>query len=60
MKVTVHLPLVDWLFGTYYLPEQRWPERYGIEGNPVPDGWFRQLVHPFRGFRTSDSQDAWR
>jgi lathosterol oxidase len=43
----IHLPLVDWLFGTYYLPEDRWPERYGIEGNPVPDGWLRQLVHPF-------------
>jgi lathosterol oxidase len=44
----IHLPLIDWLFGTYYVPGNRWPERYGIEGNPVPDGWFRQLVHPFR------------
>jgi len=43
----IHLPLMDWLFGTYYLPGGRWPERYGIEGNPVPDGWLRQLVHPF-------------
>ena len=44
----IHLPLIDWFFGTYYLPHDRWPERYGIEGNPVPDGWLRQLTHPFR------------
>jgi lathosterol oxidase len=44
----IHLPFVDWLFGTYHLPRDRWPVRYGIEGNPVPDGWLRQLVHPFR------------
>lgn len=44
----IHLPLIDWLFGTYYLPKDRWPEGYGIEGNPVPDGWLRQLTHPFR------------
>ena len=43
----IHLPLIDWLFGTYYLPEDRWPERYGIEGNPVPAGWLNQLVYPF-------------
>jgi lathosterol oxidase len=44
----VHLPAIDWLFGTYFLPGNRWPERYGIEGSPVPDGWLRQLIHPFR------------
>jgi sterol desaturase/sphingolipid hydroxylase (fatty acid hydroxylase superfamily) len=43
----IHLPLIDWLFGTYHLPNGVWPERYGIEGNPVPDGWLRQLMHPF-------------
>ena len=44
----IHLPFFDWLFGTYYLPRDRWPDRYGIEGNPVPDLWLRQLVYPFR------------
>lgn len=44
----VHLPIIDWIFGTYYLPKGVWPERTGIEGNPVPDGWLRQLTHPFR------------
>ena len=43
-----HLSLIDRLFGTWHLPGDRWPARYGIEGHPVPDGWLRQLVHPFR------------
>ncbi len=50
----IHLPVVDWLFGTYHLPRDRWPDRYGIEGNPVPDGWLRQLLHPFGSHATSD------
>ena len=37
----------DTLFGTAYLPK-RWPARYGIDGDPVPLGWLRQLVWPFR------------
>jgi sterol desaturase/sphingolipid hydroxylase (fatty acid hydroxylase superfamily) len=55
----IHLPAIDWLFGTYHLPGDRWPERYGIEGNPVPDGWLAQLLHPFRGGdRRSDRDEA--
>jgi lathosterol oxidase len=42
----VHLPVLDRLFGTAWLPE-RWPARYGIAGDPVPDGWLRQLAWPF-------------
>lgn len=44
----VHLPCIDRLFGTAYLPRERWPAAYGIAGAPVPDGWLRQLVLPFR------------
>lgn len=43
----VHLPLLDMLFGTFYLPEDKWPENYGIENNPVPKGWLRQFIYPF-------------
>ena len=25
-----------------------WPEAYGVIGDPVPEGYFRQLAHPFR------------
>jgi lathosterol oxidase len=44
----VHTPIWDRLFGTYYLPD-RWPERYGLaDGSSMPEGFFRQFVHPFR------------
>lgn len=46
----VHTPMWDLLFGTYHLPD-RWPTRYGIHGRPVPAGWWRQLVQPFRRAR---------
>ena len=41
-----HLPVIDWVFGTYHLPGDDWPEEYGIVGNPVPDGYMRQLAYP--------------
>jgi sterol desaturase/sphingolipid hydroxylase (fatty acid hydroxylase superfamily) len=41
----VHLPLIDRIFGTAWLPD-RWPACYGIAGDPVPEGWLRQLVWP--------------
>ena len=45
----VHLPVLDWIFGSYYLPN-RWPESYGIAGGPkVPEGFLGQLAHPFAG-----------
>jgi lathosterol oxidase len=44
----VHLPAIDWLFGTLHLPGARWPERYGLAGRPVPEGWLAQLVWPLR------------
>jgi sterol desaturase/sphingolipid hydroxylase (fatty acid hydroxylase superfamily) len=44
----VHLPVLDRLFGTHYLPPARWPSAYGLAGGaPVPDGYRRQFVHPF-------------
>jgi lathosterol oxidase len=43
----VHLPVIDRVFGTAHMPG-RWPAAYGIEGNPVPEGWLAQLVYPFR------------
>lgn len=43
----VHFPWIDRLFGTAITPD-RWPERYGIEGDPVPETWPEQLAWPFR------------
>lgn len=44
----VHLPWLDTLFGTAHDPAGRWPERYGIREERVPEGFLAQLVWPFR------------
>jgi lathosterol oxidase len=43
----VHLPVLDRMFGTYYLPPGRWPSAYGIADSPVPPDYGRQLLYPF-------------
>lgn len=43
------LPLWDLVFGTFYMPEGRQPERFGIAGEQPPAGLWRQLVWPLRG-----------
>lgn len=48
---SVFLPLWDTLFGTYFMPDDRRPQHYGIS-EPTPPGIVRQLLHPFRGLRT--------
>jgi len=44
----VHLPVIDLVGGTFHLPRGRWPERYGLAGDPVPEGYLAQLTYPFR------------
>lgn len=48
VNFAVHFPLFDWLFGTYHMPEGRWPKAYGVHGEEMPRGYFRQFIHPFR------------
>lgn len=45
------LPLWDIVFGTYRMPDDRRPQRYGIS-EPMPDGIVQQLAFPVRGLRT--------
>lgn len=40
------LSFLDMLFGTMHLPGKEVPSRYGTD-DPVPQGYFRQLWHPF-------------
>ena len=42
----IHFPWLDRLFGTYYLPEGRWPNGYGVP-EQVPRGYLAQLRYPF-------------
>jgi sterol desaturase/sphingolipid hydroxylase (fatty acid hydroxylase superfamily) len=40
--------LWDRLFGTYYLPADRMPERFGLDVDDVPENYLGQLVYPWR------------
>jgi sterol desaturase/sphingolipid hydroxylase (fatty acid hydroxylase superfamily) len=42
-------PFIDVIFGTFYMPVERQPQRFGILHNDVPEGLLGQLVYPFRG-----------
>lgn len=44
----VHLPWIDRVFGTYYLPRDRWPSQYGLSGEHVPDSYTAHVLWPFR------------
>ncbi|MFO0807788.1 MAG: sterol desaturase family protein [Gemmataceae bacterium] len=44
----VHFPFLDMLFGTFYLPGDRWPSAYGVHSNDVPAGYLAQWLYPFR------------
>jgi sterol desaturase/sphingolipid hydroxylase (fatty acid hydroxylase superfamily) len=48
VNFAIHFPFLDRLFGTHHLPDGRWPAAYGIEGHPVPRGYWKQLLYPFR------------
>jgi sterol desaturase/sphingolipid hydroxylase (fatty acid hydroxylase superfamily) len=46
-------PFIDLLFGTFYMPPDRQPAAFGVLGDDVPRGVWRQLVYPFRRRRSS-------
>jgi len=48
VNFAIHLPFIDRLFGTYYLPKDTWPKRYGLIGSSVPQGFFAQFLAPFK------------
>lgn len=41
-------PVLDLIFGTYYMPEGERPERFGIEDPTFPKDFAGQVMHPFR------------
>lgn len=51
INFAVHFPILDRLFGTFYLPEKKWPSGYGVINPVIPKGYLRQGLFPF--FRPS-------
>ncbi len=48
VNFAIHFPLFDRLFGTHHLPPGAWPKSYGINGHPVPLGYWKQFLYPFK------------
>lgn len=46
INYSIHFPIFDKLFGTYYLPKDRWPEGYGVKAT-TPKGYLKQFTYPF-------------
>jgi len=53
----VHLPILDRLFGTHFLPETRWPRGYGVSDVRVARTYLAQILDPFRASRPSSSPE---
>ena len=47
VNFAIHFPFLDKIFGTQYMPADRWPSGYGIAGHPVPKGYVEQFKYPF-------------
>jgi sterol desaturase/sphingolipid hydroxylase (fatty acid hydroxylase superfamily) len=42
-----HFAFIDYAFGTAVKSDQLWPQRYGVLGDYVPDGFVKQFKFPF-------------
>ncbi len=42
-----HFAFLDYLFGTAVKSDREWPDQYGVVGDYVPNGFWKQLKFPF-------------
>jgi sterol desaturase/sphingolipid hydroxylase (fatty acid hydroxylase superfamily) len=45
------LSIWDRVFGTFYLPTDREPVRFGLDDAPLPENYLKQLISPFQPTR---------
>ncbi|WP_370543427.1 sterol desaturase family protein [Herbaspirillum sp. Sphag1AN] len=43
-----HFSFIDWMFGTAVDSEKRFPQKYGVVGDYVPNGFLKQQAFPFK------------
>jgi sterol desaturase/sphingolipid hydroxylase (fatty acid hydroxylase superfamily) len=46
-------PIFDLVFGTYYMPQDRLPTKFGLKDETVPQTFLAQLAYPFRRSRSA-------
>lgn len=42
-----HFAFLDYLFGTAVTADRKWPKQYGVVGDYVPNGFWKQFLFPF-------------
>lgn len=42
-----HFAFIDYFFGTAVKTDRQFPEKYGVVGSRIPDGYLKQQVYPF-------------
>lgn len=47
INYSIHFPLIDKMFGTYYMPPNQWPSGYGIN-DQIPNGYWSQFIYPLK------------
>lgn len=57
VNFAIHFPWIDKLFGTFHLPDNRWPKDYGIPED-VPRGYAGQFMYPWTrtGKKTEETE----
>jgi len=53
-----HYAFLDYLFGTAVKSTKKFPQRYGVVGDYMPDGFVRQQLFPFKGSTKPRNTDA--
>jgi sterol desaturase/sphingolipid hydroxylase (fatty acid hydroxylase superfamily) len=48
----------DYLFGTFYMPEGKLPQNFGVDDPELAEGYLKQLVYPFAGMFTKRDEAA--
>jgi sterol desaturase/sphingolipid hydroxylase (fatty acid hydroxylase superfamily)/rhodanese-related sulfurtransferase len=56
-NLSVQTPLMDLLFGTFYLPPGKRPRQLG-NPYPIPSGYLPQFLHPFQQLTTRSRRSA--
>lgn len=57
-NLAVQLPILDYIFGTWYMPKNQQTQQYGTELNTKTD-YFHHLIYPFQNlFKSLDKTNA--